>query len=275
MSESTKGPEALKTAMDRPAKAKETGFPEMLQKVLPEIKKALPSHLNGDRMARIALTAFRRNPALGKCDPRSVFAAVIQASQLGLEIDTQGRAFLVPYREECQFIPGWRGLVDLMNRSREGTCFTGVIYEGQKFRHVMGDRPGLVIEEYDGEELEGKIEFAYAVGWVKGAQWPVIERWSTPKIRRHRDKYNKVGDRHYSFKNWEMYCRKVVLLQVLKYMPCSAELMTAMELSTAADLGAQRLDIGSVIEGTWTRPAEEEHQPPVQEKQPDQDQSRV
>jgi recombination protein RecT len=265
--EKPKGPEGLSTAMDRPAKKQETGFPEMLAKFLPEIKKALPSHLNGDRMARIALTAFRRNPQLGKCDPRSVFAAVIQASQLGLEIDTQGRAFLVPYREECQFIPGWRGLVDLMNRSREGTCFTGVIYEGQKFRHVMGDRPGLVIEEYEGAELPEKIEFAYAVGWVKGAQWPVIERWSTAKIKRHRDQYNKVGDRHYSFKNWEMYCRKVVLLQVLKYMPCSAELMTAMELSTAADLGAQRLDIGNVIDGTWTRPAENE---PEEVKRPEQ-----
>src|SRR6267142_1339988 len=255
MSEKPKGPEGLATAMEKQAAPKQaTQFPDLLQKFLPEIKKALPSHLNGDRMARIALTAFRRNPALGKCDPRSVFAAVIQASQLGLEIDTQGRAFLVPYKDECQFIPGWKGLVDLMNRSRDGTCFTGVIYDGQKFHHVMGDRPSLVIDEYDGAEIPDRIRYAYGVGWVKGAEWPIIERWSVDKITRHRDRYNKVGEKHYSYKNWEMYCRKVVLLQVLKYMPCSAELAQAMELSHAADLGSQRLDIGSVIEGTWTRP---------------------
>src|SRR3989304_2471431 len=101
-------------------------FPAMLKAFLPEIQRALPKHLDGDRMSRIALTAFRRTPKLAECDPRSVFAAVIQASQLGLEPDTLGRAYLVTYKVnkklpsgkweahyECQFIPGWKGLVDL------------------------------------------------------------------------------------------------------------------------------------------------------------------
>jgi recombination protein RecT len=70
----------------------------MLTAWLPEIKRALPKHLNADRMSRIALTAFRRTPKLAECDPRSVFAAVIQASQLGLEPDTLGRSYLIPYK---------------------------------------------------------------------------------------------------------------------------------------------------------------------------------
>lgn len=106
-----------------------SSFPALLDKFLPEIKRALPKHLDGDRMARIALTAFRRTPKLADCDPRSVFAAVIQASQLGLEPDTLGRSYLVPYKKskkvgkewqeswECNFIPGWRGLVDLVSRA--------------------------------------------------------------------------------------------------------------------------------------------------------------
>ena len=71
-------------------------FPAMLQQWLPEIKRALPQHLNGDRMARIALTAFRRTPKLGRCNPMSVFSAVIQASQLGLEPGTLGAPDLIP-----------------------------------------------------------------------------------------------------------------------------------------------------------------------------------
>jgi phage RecT family recombinase len=73
-------------------------FPAMLTAWLPEIARALPKHLNADRMSRIALTAFRRTPKLAECDPRSVFAAVIQASQLGLEPDTLGRSYLIPYK---------------------------------------------------------------------------------------------------------------------------------------------------------------------------------
>ena len=62
------------------------GFPAMLEQFKGEIARALPKHINPDRMARIALTAFRMTPKLGECDPRSVFAAVIQSSQMGLSL---------------------------------------------------------------------------------------------------------------------------------------------------------------------------------------------
>jgi recombinational DNA repair protein RecT len=73
------------------------------------------------------------------------------------------------------------------------------------------------------------------------------------KVRKHRDRYNKVGDKHYSYENWEMYGRKVVLLQVLKYMPCSPELVAAMALNDAAEIGAQKIDLKDAIEGSWER----------------------
>ena len=92
-------------------------FPSMLKAFAPEIQRALPAHMNADRMTRIALTAFRQNPQLASCDPKSVFAAVIMSSQLGLEVGIQGQAYLVPYKGQCQFIAGWQGLVDLVSRS--------------------------------------------------------------------------------------------------------------------------------------------------------------
>ena len=55
-------------------------FPALLKQYQSEIARALPRHLSPDRMTRIALTEFRKNPKLGECDPRSVFAAVIMAS---------------------------------------------------------------------------------------------------------------------------------------------------------------------------------------------------
>jgi recombination protein RecT len=238
-------------------------FPAMLTAWLPEIKRALPKHLNGDRMARIALTAFRRTPKLAECDPRSVFAAVIQASQLGLEPDTLGRSYLLPYKQnkkvgnkwvttmECQFIPGWKGLVDLMNRSGQGTVYTGVIFSDQEYEYVDGSKRELKITNETSLVDPTQITHAYAVGYVKGGVFPIIELWRMAKVVKHRDRYNKVGDKHYSFENLEMYARKVVLLQVLKYMPCSAELVTAMALNDAAEIGNQKIDLRDAIEGTW------------------------
>ena len=92
-------------------------FPAMLEKFKGEIARALPKHINPDRMARIALTAFRMTPKLAECDPRSIFAAVIQASQLGLEVGLMGEAYLVPFGDQCQLIPGYTGLMKLARQS--------------------------------------------------------------------------------------------------------------------------------------------------------------
>lgn len=233
-------------------------FPALLESFKVEIARALPKHLNPDRMSRIALTAFRRTPKLGECDPRSVFAAVIQASQLGLEPDTLGRAYLIPYGKECQFVPGWKGLVDLVNRSGQASVWTGTVFEGDEFEYGLGDQP-FVKHKPLGEDDPLKITHVYAVGRVRGSEWPVIEVWPIAKVRKHRDRYNKVGKRHYSFDNWEMYARKVPLLQVIKYMPLSAEMATAVALSDAAETGGQGLTVKDAIDGTWT-PVDQEQE---------------
>ena len=70
------------------------------------------------------------------------------------------------------------------------------------------------------------------------------------RIWRHRDAHNEVGEKHYSYKNREMYARKVVLLQVLKYMPKSVEVANAIEVSHAAETGrVVKIDDGVVIDG--------------------------
>jgi recombination protein RecT len=89
----------------------------MLEQFKGEIARALPKHLSPDRMVRIALTAFRMNPKLAEVDPRSVFAAVIQSSQLGLEVGLMGEAHLVPFGSQCQLIPGYQGLMKLARNS--------------------------------------------------------------------------------------------------------------------------------------------------------------
>ncbi len=244
----------LKDQSDKPQ-----NFPALLKQSVNEIARALPAHLSADRMARIALTTFRRTPKLANCDPRSVLACVIQAAQLGLEPDTLGRSYIIPYGNEASFIPGWKGLVDLMNRSGQGTVWTGAVFKGDEFDWQLGDSPH-VKHKPRGEAEPAMMTHVYAIGRVKGAEWPVIEVWTAERVAKHRDRYNKVGKRHYSFENWEMYARKVVLLQVMKYMPCSAELVHAMALSDASDAGKQNLTVQDAIEGTWEPVPEEPQQ---------------
>lgn len=224
-----------------------TQFNSFMEKFKPQLSLALPKHLSADRMARLALTAFSTSPALQRCDPKSIAASIMTAGQLGLEPGVNGAGYLIPYGNTCTFVPGWKGLVDLVSRSGRGTVFTGVIFRDQEYTFVDGARRDLIIHNETNLNDAEDITHAYAVGWVKDATMPIIELWTVEKIRKHRDKYNKVGKRHYSFRDWEMYARKIPLLQVLKYMPCSIEVANAISAAHAAEQGRNVTIDGGII----------------------------
>jgi recombination protein RecT len=70
----------------------------LMDKFKDQIAIALPRHMTADRMARIVTTEVRKTPELLKCNPVSLFGAVIQSSQLGLEPGNNlGHAYLLPF----------------------------------------------------------------------------------------------------------------------------------------------------------------------------------
>ena len=207
-----------------------------------QIAVALPKHLDADRMIRLAMTCVSQNKDLRDASMSSVLRAVLLASQTGLEIGVGGQAYLVPYNnrtsgeKEAQFVPGWQGLVDLVSRSGRATVWTGAVFKGDEFDWALGDQP-FVRHRPGGENDEEKLTHVYAVGRVNGSHHPVIEVWTRERVVKHRNKFNKVGTRHYSFANFEMYARKVALLQVLKYMPKSIEMQRAIVADHASTNG--------------------------------------
>lgn len=223
-----------------------SAFSKMLERMKPQMALALPKHMSADRMARLALTAFSSNKDLQKCSTDSILSSLMTATQLGLEPGINGQGYLIAYGGKCTFVPGWKGLVDLVSRAGRATVWTGAVYEGDKFDYQLGDEPFCRHKPGDGGET---FTHVYAIGRVKDAQMPVIEVWTRGKVQKHLNQYNKVGGRHYALaseSNFEMYARKVALLQVLKYMPSSIELANAITVSHAAEAGQ-----GAVIDGDF------------------------
>lgn len=221
-------------------------FSKVLERMKPQMALALPKHMSADRMARLALTAFSTNKALQNCKTDTILASLMTATQLGLEPGIGGQGYLIPYKDTCTFVPGWKGLVDLVARSGRATVWTGAVFDGDQFDYQLGDEP---LCRHKPGDSEGNFTHVYAIGRVKDAQMPVIEVWTRGKVDKHLKQYNKVGGRHYALaseSNFEMYARKVALLQVLKYMPSSIELNNAMAVSHAAEDGK-----GAVIEGDF------------------------
>lgn len=221
-------------------------FSKVLERMKPQMALALPKHMSADRMARLALTAFSTNRQLQACKTDSILSSLMTATQLGLEPGINGQGYLIAYKDTCTFVPGWKGLVDLVSRAGRATVWTGAVYHGDKFDYQLGDEPFC---RHKPGDSEGEFTHVYAIGRVKDAQMPVIEVWTRGKVKKHLEQYNKVGGRHYALaseSNFEMYARKVALLQVLKYMPSSIELANAITVSHAAEAGQ-----GAVIEGDF------------------------
>jgi len=224
--------------LGEPRPAPGTELRKLLDKMKPQLQMALPKHLSADRMARIAMTEFSKNPALQRCSPNSILACVMTASQLGLEIGVGGQAYMIPYGETATFVPGWKGLIDLVARSGRASVWTGAVFDGDDFDWELGCSPFLKHRPM-GENDPEKMLYAYAIGRINGSDCPVIECWPNERIKKHFQKnvVSHLQSKHYANKHWEMYARKVVLLQVLKYMPQSVELQAAIEISHAEDTG--------------------------------------
>jgi recombination protein RecT len=256
---------------DTPAEAKQ-GFPAMLEKFKCEIARALPKHINPDRMARIALTAFRMTPKLGECDPRSVFAAVIQSSQLGLEVGLMGEAHLVPFGDQCQLIPGYTGLMKLARQSGlVQDIYAHEVRVNDKFTLKLGLERSLEHEPLTGpggfpasDEDRGEVVGFYAVAVFKDGSrtFVAMSRKEVEKIRDNSRGY-QASKRYKKESVWDSdfvaMGMKTVIRRLSKFLPKSPELATALAMDAANEQGkAQNLDLNEVIEGNYAPVVDDE-----------------
>src|SRR5262245_27601116 len=123
---------------------------DLLTRLKPQMKSALPKHLSPERMIRIVTTTLRRTPRLLECESISLAGAVIQACQLGLEPDGfLGEFYLTPRRIQGVWnvvgIPGYRGLMKLARQSGEVDWIVPhVVHKGDEFSYAYGANPSLI-----------------------------------------------------------------------------------------------------------------------------------
>lgn len=208
----------------------------------------IPGHMMVEREIRSAVIALANSKDLQASTPASFYTAVSVAINSGIGLG-RGMGYLVAYKGNCQYVPGWRGLTDLVTRSGRASVWTGIVRKGDTFDYALGDSPFLTHKPGDSEEFKD-ITHYYSVGRVKGSDYPIIEVWSANRVAKHLAKYNKVGGRHYALKddnNMEHYGRKVVLLQVIKYLPQSQEIANALAAEAAHEAGKQNVIDGNMV----------------------------
>lgn len=219
------------------------------------IAQVVPKHLTADRILKVALAATGRNPKLLDCTQTSILQSVMQAAQLGLEPNGPlGYAYLVPFsnkykedgrdvwRQECQMIIGYRGLIDLARRSGQVDGIEArIVCERDKFRFAYG--LNQVLEHEPSIEADpGRIVAVYAIARLKDSlpQFEVMSRAQVDAIKAK----SKTGKDNYGpwVDHFDEMARKTVVKRIAKYLPLTAELAAAIE---ADDRTETELDAGA------------------------------
>ena len=264
--------QALKNIKRDVSEESPKAFPAMLEKFKGEIARALPRHINPDRMARIALTAFRMTPKLAECDPRSVFAAVIQSSQLGLEVGLMGEGHLVPFKGQCQLIPGYTGLMKLARQSGLiQDIYAHEVRVNDKFMLRLGMERSLEHEPLTAlggfpasDEERGDVVGFYAVA--------VFKDGSRSFVAMSRKEVEKIRDGSRGYQSARQYRKesvwdtdfvamgiKTVIRRLCKFLLKSPELATAQAMDAANERGqTQNLELNDVIEGNYAPVVDDE-----------------
>ena len=210
---------------------------------LDNFRMALPQHVMPERLARLALTEIKNKLALVNCDRQTLYGAIIEAGQLGLDIGVRGQCWLVPFKNKVNLMIGYQGLVDLAWRSAKiSSLVTGIVWGGDEFDYELGTRrfvhhkPALDQDLTDPENIVA----AYAIidPLPLGGN-PMIDVMSKLGIERLRNRSKAKGSGPWVTDYPEM-AKKCPLRRLLKLSPRSVELARAVTLDEQADLGFEQ-----------------------------------
>lgn len=208
----------------------------LLEQSKGKLAEVMPRHLTADRLMRVALAACTRTPALLKCSQASILQSIMQAAQLGLEPGSAlGEAYLVPYRETCQLIVGYRGLISLARRSGQiASIEAHAVHAKDKFTCRYG-LDSILEHEPDWSEDPGAMVAVYAVARLKdgAVQVEVMTKAQVDGIR----KRSMASGSGPWVSDYEEMARKTVVRRLCKYLPLSIELADAIEREETTESG--------------------------------------
>lgn len=241
-------PQPTTTTRARTAVAKrdETGVAKRTDTILDVIKaqraelaRALPAHMSSERFLRAVLTVCKSTPALLDCTPKSFLGAMMLSAQLGLEPGPLGHAYYVPFKNnktnqrEVQFIPGYKGLIDLARRSGHiASIYAHPVFEGDRFHFMLGLAPDIKHEPTSphAERTDPtKVTHVYAVARFRDAgSEPVFVVLTRAQVDAAKARSKASGNGPW-VTDWTAMALKTAVRRLCTWLPLSVELATAVE----------------------------------------------
>ena len=194
----------------------------------------LPAHLTKEKLMRYTLMSYKKLPKLLECDIGSMFGAILECAQLGLEPHTAlGQAYILPFyntkkaKHYATFVVGYKGLVELFYRTGQIASIRATeVYDKDEFDYDNGT-DFITHRPYQGDYADrGPITHYYArIKFINGGS--CFEVMTASQMDWHKIKY--CPSAKYSTSAWQTdpaaMGAKTVLKKLGKYVPKSQELV--------------------------------------------------
>lgn len=200
-----------------------------LTKAKPTIAEALPKHIGIDRFFRSCQTAINGNPKITEnCTLESILDCVMQAARYGLEPGPLGLAYLIPYGATCTYQIGYKGIMELVNRTKQMEVFNALpVHEKDFLDYEYGFGERLVFKPAEGDR--GKVTKFLAYGVIKGGGRHFVVMTKEEALA-HGRKYSKSFAKPDS--PWQTspdsMCLKTTILKLAPWLPKTIELPDAV-----------------------------------------------
>lgn len=175
------------------------------------------------------LQLVNSNTYLQKADPKTIYTSAMMAAALDLPINQNlGFAYIVPYGNQAQFQIGWKGLVQLAQRTGQYKSINALAIDEAQFvsYNPLTEELNLNFEA----EATGKI-IGYCARFELLNGFSKVVYWSKEKVTEHAKKYSKSFAQKSSAwnTNFDAMAKKTVLKNVLsQYGILSIEMQKAI-----------------------------------------------
>ncbi len=231
-----------------------------IQKFLDDRKEYLArivaNTVTPERLIAVIMSACQRTPKLREATPQSIYLALLQAGNLGLEPNTPLQlAWLIPYTDrrvpskpvvEAQFQLGYRGLIRLATQSGEvKSIIPREVYEKDHFEVEYGLDANIVHRPCM-KGPQGALVAVYSVATMSDGEktFMFMTRQQCEEIRK---RSQSADDGPWVTDYAAMAC-KTVIKRHIKYLPVSSEqLGRAIEHDNRAEAG-EAPDYGDVVD---------------------------
>lgn len=204
--------------------------------VMAKIKDVLGSEKVAAGFISSVISIANGSKELRKADPMTVVGAAMVAATLQLPVvPTIGLAYIVPYKGAAQFQIGYKGLIELAERSGQfKNIIDEVVYEGQLVR--KNRFTGEYVFDEDGRKSDKVIGYMARFDLINGFSKTIF--WTIAEVQAHANKFSQAYRSGYNCpwkSDFDAMARKTVLKALFsKYAPKSIQMQNAIAFDQAA-----------------------------------------